>query len=151
MVETAYLASALATGLLLIAVAMAIARNGRRRSVLTTAGDEPVTGFAATTGTLTDAMRTPAAWTLAFVTLAVAIGGGVLLYVGGGPVPESSRALAGVLVGGAVLLVICAFLFVGVYITARSKGRSTAWGVAEGVITLGLVFVGAIVVNLVVA
>lgn len=150
MVEIANLTSALLMGLLLVAVAVAIAREGRRRSALAAVEDRPAE-FAGTTGTLTRAMRTPTAWTLAFVALVLVIGGSVVLYVGGGPVPEASRALAGVVVGGVVLLVICAFLFVGIYITARSKGRSTAWGVAEGVITLGLVFIGAIVVNLVVA
>lgn len=150
MVEIANLASALLMGLLLVAVAVAIAREGRQRSALAAVEDRPA-GFAGTTGTLTGAMRTPTAWTLAFVALVLVIGGSVVLYVGGGPVPEAGRALAGVVVGGVVLLVTCAFLFVGIYITARSKGRSTAWGVAEGVITLGLVFIGAIVVNLVVA
>ncbi|MDL5361070.1 hypothetical protein [Halalkalicoccus sp. NIPERK01] len=151
MVAIANLASALLMGLLLVVIAAAIARGGRRRPALAPVEDDRPAGFAGTTGTLTGAMRTPTSWTLAFVALVLVIGGSVVLYVGGGPVPEAGRALAGVVVGGFVLLVTCAFLFVGVYITARSKGRSTAWGVAEGVITLGLVFIGAIVVNLVVA
>lgn len=147
MTEIAYLATAVVMGTLLVAVAVAIARRRQMQPPVTRDGDgrsEPaVEALAAMT-------RSPGVWTAAFVLVTIAIMGGVLAYVGGGPMPEASQQVVGLAAAGLALLVITTFLFFGTYLTARSKGRSTAMGVAEGVTALGLLFIVAIVATLVV-
>lgn len=144
MVEVSYLASTLLMGLLLIAVATALTR--RRGPVPGNADWEGSSGTS-----LGGMARNPGAWTLGFVLLTAGIAVGVLLYVGAGPLPDKSREIAGLAFAGLLLLVISAFLFLGTYLTATSKGRSSAWGVAEGMIALGLLFIVAIVVNLIIS
>ncbi len=149
MVEIGYLASAAFMGLLLVAVAAAVARHEGRVSVPDD-GPGPDSRWDATVETLEEVTRSPTVWTLTFVVITAAIGVGVILFVGGGPVPEGTQALAGIIVAGILALVVCAFLFVGTYLTAKSKGRSTAWGVAEGTAVLSLVLILVIVLSLVI-
>ncbi len=148
MAEIGYLASAALMGLLLVAVAAAVARHEGWVSVAEE-GPEPESSWDATVDRLDGLARNPTVWTLTFVVLTAAIGVGVILFVGGGPVPEGTQALAGMIVAGILGLVVCGFLFAGTYLTAKSKGRSTAWGVAEGTAALGLLIIVAIVLALV--
>ena len=148
MTEVGYLVSTLLMGLFLIVVANALTRNGRGPIPASNGGSvdrEERIG----TG-LGRMARNPRAWTLGFVLITAGIAVGVLLYVGG-PLPDESREAAGLVVGGLLLLVISAFLFLGTYLTATSKGRPSAWGIAEGTIALGLLFIVAIVINLVIS
>jgi hypothetical protein len=149
MVEIGYLASAGFMGLLLVAVAAAVARHEGWVSV-SDEGPGHDSRWDATVESLDEVTRNPTVWTLTFVSLTIVVGVGVILFVGGGPVPEGSRALAGVLVVGVLGLVVCAFLFAGTYLTAKSKGRSTAWGVAEGTAVLALLLILVIVLSLVI-
>jgi hypothetical protein len=148
MTEIAYLATALVMGALLVAVALLIAR--RRLTQPPATRDGPDGRSARTVEALDRAIGSPGVWTGTFVLITIAIMGGVLAYVGGGPVPEASQQAAGLAVAGLALLVITTFVFFGTYYTARSKGRSTAMGVAEGATALGLLFIVAIVATLVV-
>jgi VIT1/CCC1 family predicted Fe2+/Mn2+ transporter len=149
MVETTAIVSSVVMGVFLLVVAAALSRN-RSRSVFATTDDES-TWAEALLADLTERSQDPLMWTLSFFLLTVGLGASVLLYVGGGPVSDANQAAAGVVIAGLFALVICGFLFFGAYITAKSKGRSTAWGVAEGVIALGLVFMAAIMTNLIVS
>ncbi|WP_331236439.1 hypothetical protein [Natronorarus salvus] len=149
MTEVVYLTSAVLMGALLVAVGVAVGRREGRVSALPRGEPEHASRWDAASESLTRLTRSPTTWTLTFLALTVGVGVGVILFVGGGPVPEGTQALAGVAVAGVLALVVSAFLFVGTYFTAKSKGRSTAWGVAEGTIALGLLLIGAIVLALV--
>lgn len=149
MAAGSYLASTLLMGLFLIVIATALTRS-ERAPVPGTNGENVDREGSIGTG-LERLARNPRAWVLGFVLLTAGIAVGALLYVGGGPLPDESREVAGLVVAGLLLLVISGFLFLGTYLTATSKGRSSAWGVAEGTIALGLLSIVAIVVNLVVS
>lgn len=148
MADVAHLASALLMGLFLIAVATGLGRSGRVPPPNTGTGStdrrDSVVALVERTA------RKPLAWTAAFVLLTAGVTGGVLLYVGAGSVPTVSRRLLVAAAAGLVVAAFVLFLFSGTYITARSKGRSTARGVAEGIMALGLLFIVAIVATLVV-
>ena len=149
MSEVSYLASTLLMGLFLLVVATALTRSGRGPVPGDEGGNADRKG---SVGTVLDGLaRNPRAWVLGFVLLTAGIAVGALLYVGGGPLPDESREVAGLVVAALLSLVIGAFLFLGTYLTATSKGRSSAWGIAEGTIALGLLFIVAIVINLVIS
>lgn len=149
MAEVSYLASTLLMGLFLIVVATALTRN--ERSPVPGGADGNADREGSVGAGLGEMARNPRAWVLGFVLLTAGITVGVLLYVGGGPLPDEGREIAGLAVAGLLLLVTCAFIFLGTYLTATSTGRSSAWGVAEGTIALGLLFIVAIVINLVIS
>lgn len=148
MVDVIYLASALITGLFLLAVVAVVARNERWRVYDSSSDEEPLPRLDALIDGSTKWGRNPWSWTLLFVLLTAGLTASVLLYVGGGPVPEGSQRIVGLVIAGFFLLLVSGFLFVGMYIMAKSKGRSNAWGVAEGIFALGVVFIGAIVLTL---
>jgi hypothetical protein len=150
MAETTAIVSSIVMGVFLLVIAAALSR-ATSRPVFTSEDSDESTWSGIVLDSLTEWIRNPGVWALGFVLLSCGLGAGVLLYVGDGPIADASRAAAGVVIAGILAAVICAFLFFGVYITAKSKGRSTAWGVAEGVIALGLVFVVAIMANLIVS
>lgn len=145
------LTSALVMGLFLLVVVIAITRNERWRIYDGPGGNASRSRPDALADYVAEWIQHPWSWTLVFVFLTVGFAFSALLYVGGGPAPEASRGIAGVVIAGFLLILVGSFLFIGMYITAKSRGRSNAWGVAEGVFALGVVFMGAIVVNLLIS
>ncbi|MFC7007612.1 DUF7546 family protein [Halalkalicoccus salilacus] len=130
MAEVSYLASTLLMGLFLIVVATVLTRN--ERGPVPGGADGNADREQSVGAGLGEMARNPRAWILGFVLLTAGITVGVLLYVGGGPLPDEGREIAGLAVAGLLLLVTCAFLFLGTYLTATSTGRSSAWGLPKG-------------------
>lgn len=151
MVDDIALITALVMGLFLLLVVTAITRNNRWRIYETSNDRAQLSRSAVLLERSTEWIRSPWSWTLLFVFLTAGFAISVLLYVGGGPASEASQRVAGLVIAGFFLILVSGFLFIGMYITAKSKGRSNAWGVAEGIFALGVVFIGAIVVNLLVS
>lgn len=136
---------ALVMGLFLLAVVTVITRNKRWRIYEASDEGESTPESDALIEGVIERARNPGTWTLLFVFMTAGFAVSVLLYVGG---DEASRRTAGFALAGFLLILVSSFLFIGTYITAKSKGRSNAWGVAEGIFALGVAFIGAIVVNL---
>lgn len=141
MADIAYTASAVVMTVFVLAVVGAVLRFRRWESYSPT---EP--------GRLADRWRqvksSPTAWMVVFLLLVFAFGGIAVLWVSGTSVPGAGLLGVALLALGAVVL--GAYLFVGVYNAARSRGRPAAQGVAEGAALLGLVIVLAIAAKLVV-
>ncbi|MFC5972665.1 hypothetical protein ACFPYI_15115 [Halomarina salina] len=98
-------------------------------------------------GLLRSGMSSQLVWILGFLVLSFGLGGAVVLFLAGGPM-SAMAAIAGVVLGVLVLLV---FLSVGTYRTVRFRGRTSASAAAVTAWTLGLLFLVAVTVNLVVS
>lgn len=138
MAAITYLASTLLMGLILLALVAVVAwsRNWRRTS--------PAVSQADTLGRL---LSSPTTWTVVFAVVALGAAAGAVAIVGGAgiEVPDETVVLALV---GAFLLLLAAYLFGGVYASARSKGMGRAPAVGLGSAVLGLLLVGLIVLQL---
>lgn len=139
MVETGYLASALVTGVLLLAVWALVARLENWRSY------EP----APAAGSGTSALESPRTWIAGFVGLVALLGGGAVVLV-------SDPSLAGsvgswVLVMGAFGVLLLGFLLYGTYSSARARGLHSAQAALLSAWLFGSLFVAAIAVKLLVS
>jgi hypothetical protein len=141
MVTPLYVASAMVTTLFVLAVVGLVVRSERWH------GYSPTTRV-----TLADRLRSaagqPVVWMLAFALLLVVFGGGTVLWVSGASVPGAELLDVGLAAAG--LSVFAVALFVGVYETRLSRGRSPAHGAAEGSFLVGLLLVLLIAVKLVI-
>jgi len=138
MVESAYLASALATGVLLLAVWAVVARAGDRRryEVLP---DDPERGG-------TDWSESVAAWSVAFFLLLLVAGGGAVVLVSGASLPTAVSPVALVGLFGALLV---GYLLWGTYQSARFRGLRSSQAALLSAWLFGTLFLVAIVVELV--
>lgn len=142
-----YLLSTFLMTVLVIAVALAITRNGQRATPSGQAGRR--TGFVEWSGRaapdrsrIVDLAYNPMAWTVSFVVLAVVFLGGAVLVSGALPSGiEGGAVETGLLaVGGAVLL---GYVFFGAFFAARDRMGQTAAAVAVASVTIGvLVLIG---------
>ncbi|MFB6253095.1 MAG: hypothetical protein ABEI06_00630, partial [Halobacteriaceae archaeon] len=95
-------------------------------------------------GIISQSSKNFVVWSVIFGGLALIFGGGALVYVLGIWTP----ALIALIV--AAVVVFSTYLFAGIYILSRSRGRSSAFAVAEGLtVIFGLLMIG-IVLELVV-
>lgn len=139
-----YLLSTLVTGAVVVAVVLGISRlrqwsryrpgpDRRERSGgWSAAGSRTLSGLAAD----------QRAWEVAFLVLAIGFGAGAVLAVSG-------AAVDGLVLVGLVFLLVSVYLFSGVYLASRSRGRPSARAVAETVGVFALLFLVAVVVRLV--
>lgn len=128
MATSAYLVSTVVMGVLFVSVALAVARGRDWRRYSSEREAPPgVTSRLANDGT---------AWIVGFVLLVAAAIGATLVAAGGG---GTTLVVAG---GGAAAI---AFLTVGIYSAAKSRGHPHSHAVGEAIITLGAVSLVAIV------
>ncbi|WP_255168092.1 hypothetical protein [Natrononativus amylolyticus] len=138
-------------GLLVIAVAVAIARSGQRATPSGHAGSR--IGYAEWSqrsesydSRLVAAANNPLVWTVGFIGLAVAFIAGAVLLVQGVPDVDTGVLETGFLaVGGAVLL---GYVFFGAYFSARDRVGQTAAAVGIAAATLGTLFLIGVIVML---
>lgn len=133
-------------GLLVVATFVAVAGVGRRR--LPPSTDGSTDRYDAITRTLAELVRKPVVWSVAFVVLALGLGGIAVLAVGNFPLPESvAGSLLSVVYAGVGLL-LTGFVFLGAYFGARDRGLGNAQGIAAGSFAAGLVFLVLIAIQL---
>jgi len=149
MASLTYIASTVVTGLIVVALAVALARGREWRSAAPTPGAVRTGGTSAVT-TLTETARSPLGWTVAFLVLALAIGGGTIAFVTGAIPTAVSQALGVALVLVAAT-VMGGYLFWGVYHAVRYRGIGSAQATGTGLWVLGMVLIVAIVVRLAMA
>lgn len=147
MVAFTYLASALLTGLLLVAIVAAVVRARQWRSYSAGWGGDSGRDRGAA---IAELARTPLAWTVAFLVLLGVVGAGTLAFVIGS-IPAGVSRAAGMALAAVVAAGLCGYLFWGVHHATRNRGFKRAQAAAVGVWTLALVFVGVIVAQLAMA
>jgi hypothetical protein len=97
---------------------------------------------------LVGAVRSPMAWTVGFVLLALLFMVGAVAFVGGsGAIGIDQQAGEVILIGGSVA-VMAGFLFAGLYAGARNRGLKGAQAAGIGSIILGLLAIVAISLRL---
>lgn len=142
MAEIPDVASTVLMGLLLVAVAVALAYGREWREYSPIGGDDD------TFTTISKATASPTTWIVSFLLLVLGFGGTTLLYVtSSGTTQELALVALGALIG----IALAFFLFMGVYRSVRGRGRSTAEAVGAGAWALGLLLVVVIVFKLVAA
>ena len=87
-------------------------------------------------------------WTLVFVVVALAVGGGATLFVSGESFSGSLVSLGGAVVALALALAFLFYLFFGTYAAAKARGFQRAAAVMAGSWVLGLLVVAVIAFNL---
>lgn len=135
-----YVASAAVTTVIVLAVVGVVVRGGQWQGY--GPADESLLHR------LRSATREPVVWMLTFGLLLLIFGGGTVLWVSGVAVPGAE--LLGVGLIAAAVMVFGGALFIGVYATKRSRGRSAAQGAIEGTFLVGFLVVLLIVVKLLV-
>ncbi|MDS0298958.1 hypothetical protein NDI76_09385 [Halogeometricum sp. S1BR25-6] len=128
-----------------VALAAAVVLAGRGRREHSVAG-----GWTTRTSpsTLSRTADSPAAWTAAFVAVALAFGGAGVLFVAGGDVPAELAAVGGAFLLAAAVLVFGLYVFYGTFVSARGRGLKNAQAALLGVCALGSLFVLAVTLKL---
>jgi hypothetical protein len=139
MASTIYLVSAALMALLLVAVVAAVVGRNWKGYTHKLGGDESV--WSALAGS-------ESVWTLAFLVLALAMGGGATLFVSGDDFSASLVSLGGVVVALVLALGFLFYLFYGTYAAAKSRGFQRAAAVMAGSWVLGLLIVAVITARL---
>lgn len=136
------LVSTLLMGLVLLVIAAAVVgiRNWRQEAP-ETLGERGASFVARAT-------RDPNTWGLVFVVVAFAVTAGSIVFVGGLSVPGMGQQAMGLVLVAAFGVLLAVLLFGGVYATARARGAGRSLAVAVGVGLLGILFVAAISVQL---
>lgn len=148
-----YLISTLLMGLLVVAVALTIARTGQRATPSGTAGGR--SGYAEWSGRTHDEGRieamlsSPLAWTLSFILLgAVFLAGTVLTVTDASLGGMASMLQQLVLAVGA--LVLLGFVFFGAYFAVRERNGMSAAGVGVAAGVLGILLLIGVAITLIV-
>lgn len=149
-----YLISTLLMGLLLLAVAVAITREGQRA----TPGGSGTTGRTSYAewsnrdsphgSRLLEIANNPIVWTLSFVLLAIVLLGGAVLFVTdmgdfGGMIQSAVLAIVGALVLG--------FVFFGTFFSVRDRSGHTAVAIGVSSAVIGVLMLLGIVAALLTA
>jgi hypothetical protein len=141
-----FLASTLLMGLFLVAVVAFVGYAERR--------DAERPGSSMRPGAVLSWVRgSTMAWIVGFLVLVVAVGGSTVLFVGG-LLPNPSAQVtqtAGLALGGLVALSLLVYFVWGGYSTARARGYPRSGAAAVGIWVFGMLFVTAIVAQLLVA
>ena len=144
MVNTAYLASTLVMGLLVVGVVVLMLRVRRWQHYtprvayddIDAGGSRPATGLARVAGQTNT-------WTVAYILLTV----GFLL----GAVVYSSGAVTGMTMLAALAALVAVYLVAGIYFAMREHGRPSAQAAAGSAVATGMLSVLAITVTLLVS
>lgn len=97
---------------------------------------------------LHSAVRTPVAWTVAFVLLTLLAGGATVLAVGGFGVSAGIATGAVAVLAGVGVVVLVSYVFYGTFVAARSRGLHAAQAAAFGSWAVGLLVLVAVAASL---
>ena len=152
MATIGFIVSTVVMGLLVVGVAATLVRgrHWRRRAAMSTAGSF-TSGGSRESNIVSRTAESPAAWMAGFVVLAVALGGGALLYVTGVGLPEGGQATVGMALAAVAGVVVGFFLLHGLYRSAKGWGLPTSGAIAVSALALGVLVVLTVAVRLLVA
>jgi hypothetical protein len=151
MAEYGYIVSSLLSGAILIVLVSMLARARQWRTSSTgisSASGKHVDDGVATT--LIQIARTPLAWTVGFLVLAVTFGAAAVAFVSGA-VPTAVAQGAGVAVAIMFASALGAYLLWGIYHSARHRDLSDAQATLVSLWVFGFLFIAAVILNLVMA
>jgi hypothetical protein len=142
MANVGYLASALVTGALVVAVVLALVWRVEWRGYSPTLEAGP----GASSGGVRAVLESPAAWSVAFLVVTLGSAGGAVLFVQTGATATLAAVARAAL--GLLFAVVAGYLLFGTYATARSHGFARSQSAAMGAWIGGMLLIGAIVANL---
>jgi hypothetical protein len=151
MAEYGYLVTFLLTGAILVALVITFARARQWRTsstAISTASGKHVDHDVATR--ITRIARTPLAWTVGFLVLAVTVGATTVAFVAEGMPTAISRG-AGVAIAIVLASALGTYFLWGIYHSARHRDLSDAQATLVSLWVIGLLFIVAVVLNLVMA
>lgn len=140
-----YLLSGVLMGVFLLGTVALLTRSRRWRHYSPT-NDGPDAGAA-----LERLAEHPATWMVGFLALALGLGLGAVVFVGGFPVPEAIQSAAGTVMLVVVLAVFAGYTFLGVYHAIRYRGLYRSQAAAAGIWIVGVLAVAGIAVMLLTA
>lgn len=147
MANTAYLASTLIMGLVVVGVVLLMLRVRRWESYRPAAAYDTLrAGEGGPESRLSRLAGDTGVWTLSFLLLAFGLTAGGTVYVSG-----VGSALAGPALFAAFGVMLTVYLLGGVYLAMRARQRSSAVSFGASAITLGLLFLVAVSIQLLVA
>lgn len=140
------LTSTLLMGLVLLVIVATLThiRNWQR-------GSASVIRERSTGGFLTRTIHNPTTWVVAFLIVTFGFTAGAIAVVGGVSIPDSSRQTIGIGVAAAFGLLLVGYFFYGIYLSARNRGLNSAPALGVTSLVIGLVFLIAVVIQLILA
>lgn len=151
MVDISYIISGLFTGVILVALVTALARARQWRTApprLDGAANKRGDGDVA--AMVTEIARTPLAWTVGFLVLVFAVGAATFAFVSGA-VSTAVAQVAGIGVAVLFVSILGAYLFWGVYHSARSRGLPDAQATLAGLWVFGSLLIITVILNLIIS
>ena len=141
MANAAYLASTLVAGLLVIGVVVLVLRSRGWNQYTPLAAYGMDSGAGRPRGGLSRMASSTNTWTIAYLVTVLAFLVGAIVTLSG--------AVSGQTIIVALVAAILVYLVAGVYVAMRGNGRPSAQAAAGSAITLGMLFVLAISVKLI--
>ena len=141
MANAAYLASTLLMGLLGVGVVVLVLRGRRWENYRPQAAYGLSAGGGAPPTALSKFAGATSTWTVGFFLLALGFLGAIVVALG--------ADLGGTAVIAGLGVVVVAYVVGGVYLALRGNGRSSSVAAAASAMTLGLLFIAAIALNLI--
>lgn len=151
MATIGFIVSSVVMGLFLVGVAAALTRGRRWRRYAPIPGAGAFVGRPAESNVVARVAGSPAAWMAAFFLLALAFGGGAVLFASGATVSASTQQLVGVALAAVSFVVVAFFYLHGLYRSAKGWGLPTSGAVAVSAWGLGVLVVAAVAVKLLIA
>jgi len=141
MANAAYLASTLLMGLLGVGVVVLVLRGRRWENYRPQAAYGLSAGGGAPPSALSKVAGATSTWTVAFFLLALGFLAAVMVTVSG--------AIGGTAVIAGLSAMVVLYIVAGVYVALRGNGRPSSVAAAGSAVTLGLLFIAAITLNLI--
>lgn len=148
MAAIGYMMSALMMGVVLVALVATLARGRQWRTPPTGEGGEARAESIA--ATVAEMARTPLAWTVGFLVLALVFGTATVAFVAGG-VPSAIAQGVGIAVALLFASVLGTYVLWGVYHSVRNRDVPNAQAAMVSLWVVGLLLIGVVVVQLVTA
>lgn len=151
MAPLAFLASTLLMGVLLLAIVVGLMRaRDWQRSPAGASGGGTIQSVAET-DPLSGMMDRESLWVAAFLVLVLVFSGSAVLFVSDIPLPGLGEVDIVPALAGAFGLMLTGYLSYGIYVSARSRGRSSAMAAMISAWIIGLLFLVGLTVKLLLA
>lgn len=142
MSSSAYVASTLVMGFVLVALAVALARGWNWREYVVGNGERDPAEM------LRSAASNPTVWVLAFLLFSLVAGGGAILFVSGSSIPPALRQGAVLAIIALTAVLTFGYIFWGTYQSTRYRGLDNAEATLAALMACGMLFIVTVVVKL---
>lgn len=151
-----YLFSTVLMGLSLLAIGWTLTRLRTWQRYSPSAAAAGGGGYAfgspaAAESLLVRTMRSPTAWIVGFVLLALGVGGGTLVFVAGSTFPAEAVSTAGLALGALAAVLLVGYLVVGIYRSAKGRGLGSSQAAVLSAWAFGLLVLAVVALKLLTA